>query len=67
LDQTSKKWKQDPDEVKSAKILIEEASKVVPGINCLYTVQSICLHEETGFTAIAFSLSKILCRWGGRI
>jgi hypothetical protein len=67
LDQTSKKWKCDPDEVKSAKILIEEASKAMPGINPLYTVQSIRLHEETGFTAIAFSLPKILYQWGGRI
>ena len=67
LDQTSQKWKRDPDEVKSAKILIEEASQARAGINLLYTVQSIPLHEEAGFTAIAFSLPEILRQWGGRI
>lgn len=30
-------------------------------------VQPIPLHEEPGFTALAFSLPQILRQWGGRI
>lgn len=66
-DQTSAKWKQDPDEVKSAKILIEEASKPGPNQKGLYVVEPIPLHDEEGFTALAFSLPEILRQWGGRI
>ncbi|KAF8956350.1 hypothetical protein BDZ97DRAFT_1671707 [Flammula alnicola] len=63
-DHTSKQWKRDPDEVKSAKILIDEASK---NGNSLYNVEPIPLHNEEGFTAIAFALPEILHQWGGRI
>ena len=62
--QTSQQWKRDPDEVKSAKILIEEAAR---NANSLYGVEPVSLHEEDGFTAIAFSLPEILRQWGGRI
>ncbi|KAJ3496485.1 hypothetical protein NLJ89_g10479 [Agrocybe chaxingu] len=66
-EKTSHKWKQDPDELKSAKILIEEATSTIPKGNPLYSVQSVPLHEEEGFTAIAFSLLEILQKWGGKI
>ena len=66
-DQTCKNWKRDPDEVKSAKILLDEASKPQLGQKGLYVVQPIPLHEEPGFTAIAFALPEVLCQWGGRI
>lgn len=63
-EQKSKEWKRDPDELKSAKILIDEASK---DRSSLYSVESIPLHEEEGFTAIAFALPEMLRQWGGRI
>jgi len=63
-DHASKQWKHDPDEVKSAKILIEEVSR---NRNSLYTVEPIPLHDEEGFTAIAFTLPEIMHQWGGRI
>jgi MULE transposase domain len=66
-DQTCKNWKRDPDEVKSAKILLDEASKPQLGQKGLYVVQPIPLHEEPGFTAIAFALPEVLRQWGGRI
>ncbi|KJA13622.1 hypothetical protein HYPSUDRAFT_151410 [Hypholoma sublateritium FD-334 SS-4] len=62
-EESSKKWKRDPDELKSAKILIEEASKT----KRLYSVESISLPKEPGFTAIAFSLPEVLRKWGGKI
>jgi hypothetical protein len=67
LDQSSQKWKRDPDEVKSARILIEEAAQSHGVMNGLYTVQPIPLHEEAGFTALAFALPEILRQWGGRV
>lgn len=54
------------DEVKSAKILLKEASNL-DGQNSIYSVNTIPLPEEEGFTVIAFSLPKILCKWGGKI
>ena len=58
----------DSDEVKSAKILIEEAAHSHGSTHTsLYTVQSIPLHEEEGFTALAFALPEILQQWGGQI
>jgi len=66
-DQTCKNWKRDPDEVKSAKILLDEASKPQLGQKGLYVVQPIPLHDEPGFTAIAFALPEVLWQWGGRI
>lgn len=61
--ESSKKWKRDPDELKSAKILIDEASKA----KGLYRVESIQLHNEPGFTAIAFSLPEVLLKFGPKI
>lgn len=63
-DQKSKQWKLDPDEVKSARVLIEKASK---DLKSLYRVDPIALPEEDGFTGLAFSLPEILQQWGGRI
>lgn len=60
---SSKKWKQDVDEIKSARILIDQASKQ----SNLYTVQSIPLPDEPGFVGIAFSLPEVLRKWGGKI
>jgi hypothetical protein len=67
----SKKWKRDEDEVKSAKMLIDEASIQQSPENGskvgLYTVMPVPLHDEPGFVAIAFVLQEVLRRWGGRI
>ena len=66
----SKKWKRDEDEVKSAKILIEEASNPQNRANephGLYTVMPVPLHDEPGFVAIAFVLKEVLRQWGGGI
>ena len=63
-DHASKQWKHNPDEVKSAEILIEEVSR---NRNSLYTVGPIPLYHEEGFTAIAFTLPEIMHQWGGRI
>ncbi|KAF8322383.1 hypothetical protein F5887DRAFT_837317, partial [Amanita rubescens] len=54
----SKKWKRDEDEVKSAKILINEAS--TPHGPTWYTVTPVPLHDEPGFVAIAFVLQEVL-------
>jgi hypothetical protein len=61
----SQNWKRDEDELKSAKMLLEEARK--PGKHGLYTVEPIPLHEEDGLTAIAFALPDILRKFGGRV
>ena len=66
----SKKWKRDEDEVKSAKMLIEEASNPQNQGNearGLYTIMPVPLHDEPGFIAIAFVLKEVLSQWGGRI
>jgi hypothetical protein len=67
----STEWKRDPDELKSAKILLEEfgRSEIDPttGKKPLYSVESIPLVEEAGFTAIAFCLPQILREVGGRV
>jgi hypothetical protein len=68
-------WKRDPDEVKSAKILLEEAftksdsetrSSTDKNLNT-YSVEPIPVHDEPGFTAIAFSLPEVLRKWGGKV
>ncbi|KAJ7577189.1 hypothetical protein C8J56DRAFT_799033 [Mycena floridula] len=65
-----KKWKRDDNEVKSAKILLEEAAKFedVPGKG-LYAIEPIPLPMVVGdgFTAIAFALPGTLQKFGGRI
>ena len=65
LDIASTKWKQDEDEVKSAKVLLEEAWE--SGKHGLYTVEPIPLEEEAGFKAIAFTLPDLLRKFGGRV
>lgn len=66
-EQNCKAWRRDPNEVKSAKILLDEASNPKLGKKGLYVVQQIPLHEEPGFTAIAFALPEVFRQWGGRI
>jgi hypothetical protein len=61
----SLKWKRDADEVKSAKVLLEEARE--SGRHGGYTVQPIPLQGEDGVVAIAFALPEILRKWGGRV
>lgn len=63
----SKKWKRDEDKVKSAKLLINEATSQENGSSGLYTVMPVPLHDEPGFVAIAFVLQEVLRQWGGRI
>lgn len=61
----SKNWKWDENELKSAKILLEEAHKL--GKHGLYTVEHIPLHEEDELTMIAFVLPDILWKFSGRL
>ncbi|KAF8967522.1 hypothetical protein BDZ97DRAFT_1656387 [Flammula alnicola] len=63
----SKKWKRDPDEVKSAKILLEEASEKQNMNRNIYSVESIPLPDNPSFTAIAFCLPEVLRKWGGKV
>ncbi|KAG6819142.1 hypothetical protein H0H93_014943 [Arthromyces matolae] len=65
IDRSSQDWKRAPDEVESAKILIEEASRL--GNKSLYQVESIAVHGEEGFIAIAFALTELLHKWAGQI
>lgn len=60
LEYSSQKWKCYEDEFQSVQMLIEEARKGVNDISGLYIVESIPLHQENGFTAIAFCLPAIL-------
>ncbi|KAJ7488214.1 hypothetical protein FB451DRAFT_1025329, partial [Mycena latifolia] len=63
-------WKRDPDELKSANILLEEFTSPAPGSGWaepLYSVEPIPLTPQSGFTAIAFALPKLLREVGGRI
>lgn len=62
---TSETWKRDEDEVKSAKILIEEAR--MSGKHGMYTVEPIDLELEPGITAVAFALPDVLKQFGGRV
>ncbi|KAJ7241576.1 hypothetical protein C8J57DRAFT_1560753, partial [Mycena rebaudengoi] len=63
-DLNSSEWKRDPDELKSANILLEEFSCVGPdpitGKKPLYSVEPIPLTDEPRFTAIAFALPQLL-------
>lgn len=63
---TSKQWRRDDDELKSAQILIAEALK---NNEESYTrVENIPLHTgDAGYSAISFSLPELLRKWGGRI
>ncbi|KAJ7845847.1 hypothetical protein B0H14DRAFT_3867965 [Mycena olivaceomarginata] len=64
-------WKRDPDELKSANILLYEFSRSEPdpktGKKPLYSVEPIPLAGEPGFIAIAFALPQILREVGGRV
>ncbi|KAH6871452.1 hypothetical protein BKA70DRAFT_1130968, partial [Coprinopsis sp. MPI-PUGE-AT-0042] len=64
-EQTSEVWKRDPDPVKSAQILMDEASKRTADDRAtgLYAIDPVALHEEEGYTAFSFVLPDILRRW----
>ncbi|KAL0569697.1 hypothetical protein V5O48_012270 [Marasmius crinis-equi] len=69
---TSTEWKLDKDEVRSAKAIIEMASRIdVPRDEkqSLYEVENIPLPEDSsdGFTAVAFALVPLLRKWSGQI
>ncbi|PPQ85367.1 hypothetical protein CVT26_000899, partial [Gymnopilus dilepis] len=64
-EEASKDWKKDKDEVKSAKILLDEASKNPR--SKLFQVETIPVHNEDGFTALAFCLPEFLRQWGGKV
>ncbi|KAG6826876.1 hypothetical protein H0H92_014080 [Tricholoma furcatifolium] len=64
---TSQEWKRDKDEVKSARILINEASTPGTDFNSLYTVKLVQTHEEDGCTAVAFILKSLLMQWEEKI
>lgn len=64
---SSKEWKRDPDQVKSAKILLDEAFTNSSTDKNTYSVEPIPVHDEPGFIAIAFCLPEVLRKWGGKI
>ncbi|KAG6808563.1 hypothetical protein H0H92_003721 [Tricholoma furcatifolium] len=64
---TSQEWKRDKDEVKSARILINEASSPGTDFNLLYTVKFVQTHEEDGCMAVAFILKSLLMQWEEKI
>ncbi|KAJ7656862.1 hypothetical protein DFH06DRAFT_991429, partial [Mycena polygramma] len=69
-DSSAQEWKRDPDELKSANILLKEFTSPDPksGKNePLYSVEPIPLTPEPGFTAIAFALPKLLREISGRV
>ncbi|KAF8919416.1 hypothetical protein CPB85DRAFT_1155897, partial [Mucidula mucida] len=66
LKQYQEEWKRDEDEVKSAKILLEEFRNT-PALSP-YLVEPIPRPEvDDGFTALAFSLPNPIRKWGGKI
>ncbi|KAJ7278651.1 hypothetical protein C8J57DRAFT_1059197, partial [Mycena rebaudengoi] len=63
-------WKRDPDELKSANILLEEFTSPQPQTGkdeSMYSIEPIRLTPQPGFNAIAFALPKILREVGGRV
>ncbi|KAF5343057.1 hypothetical protein D9758_011133 [Tetrapyrgos nigripes] len=63
----SQRWKRDPDEVKSAKILLEESSKKSNDSGNHYTIEAIDLSLVEGYIGLAFTLPDVLLKWGGQI
>ncbi|KII86095.1 hypothetical protein PLICRDRAFT_115218, partial [Plicaturopsis crispa FD-325 SS-3] len=63
---TSQEWKRDPDEMKSAKILLDEARER-EDVDNLYAAQTIPITDEEGYTSVAFALPDVLRKWGGRV
>ena len=53
-------WKRDEDEIRSARILLEEFWK--PSADHLYTVELIPVEQGEGITVIAFTLPENLCQ-----
>ena len=65
-------WKRDPDELKSAQMLLDEftapeSGSTSGGKEPLYTIEQITLTPQPGLTAIAFALPKLLREVGGRV
>ncbi|KAJ7805591.1 hypothetical protein B0H14DRAFT_3771176, partial [Mycena olivaceomarginata] len=64
------KWHRDDDELKSAKMIIEEAAaEARPRDNgpSLFRVEPVPLPDINGFNTIAFVLPEPLRKWGGRV
>ena len=66
-DITSKAWKRCDDEVKSAKILMDEACKNNSEKSGIYSVEPIPLAQEDSVMANAFALLDLLCQFWGCI
>ncbi|THU75959.1 hypothetical protein K435DRAFT_706018 [Dendrothele bispora CBS 962.96] len=60
-----KKWRRDDNELTSAKIILEESSSKESG--SLYTVEPVHLPQVYGYFGLAFSLPKVIAKWGGCI
>ncbi|KAI0042579.1 hypothetical protein FA95DRAFT_1636386 [Auriscalpium vulgare] len=58
------KWKRDPDELKSARIILQEA---LEDGGHGYAVEEVPLTEEPGLVSISFVLPDLLRKWGGRV
>ncbi|THV01356.1 hypothetical protein K435DRAFT_655572, partial [Dendrothele bispora CBS 962.96] len=53
-----KQWYRDPDELKSAKILLEESK------TSKYSIADVDLPEVDGFSGLAFSLPNVMLKFG---
>lgn len=64
--ENSKAFKRDPDELKSAEILLKEAS-ISGDEGNPYRVQPITLPQIDGFTALAFAMPGMVRKYGAKI
>ncbi|KAJ6461783.1 hypothetical protein C8R45DRAFT_841955, partial [Mycena sanguinolenta] len=63
-------YRRDDDELKSARKIIEEASREQRGEHNkqrIYRAEAIPLPDADGFSAVAFALPDPICKWGGHI
>jgi hypothetical protein len=60
-----KQWFRDPDELKSAQILLEENREV--GMGGHYSIASIDLPQVEGWSGLAFSLPDVISKFGVRV
>ncbi|THU75484.1 hypothetical protein K435DRAFT_707083 [Dendrothele bispora CBS 962.96] len=62
-----KQWFRDPDEFKSAKIILEESKTSKTSKTSKYSIIEIDLPKVDGFSGLALSLPDVMLKFGGRI
>ncbi|PPR06175.1 hypothetical protein CVT24_000703 [Panaeolus cyanescens] len=65
--ENSKEWKRHPDELESAKILLEEMKTPGGSADSLFRVSPVKLSDRYGFTAISFTLPGMISLYGCKI